>query len=166
MIFATASAIRFFTIGTAFWATRSQIVQAWTPPDRDLSPSDFIKASTIAGGITGGLSALVFRGRSNYLPATFMFSLFGYAGQTAYNSYLTRGSQTELEPKVGFWKRMSEKAWSPVTVMSDDEYAELLRKKMMRVDVEILILDDRIEALKKEQQALNAEETASASSNT
>ena len=108
--------------------------------------------------------ALLFRGRSNALPGALMFSLFGLLGQSAHNRYSARKATVELEPKVGFWRRMSEKAWSPVTVMSDEEYAELLQRKMMKVDVEIAILDDRIASLRKEQQVYDAQKAAAATS--
>ena len=164
LLFATASSIQTFTVGSTFWATRSGILQAWIPPNQEPTPSDLTKVSTAAGGITGGAIALLFRGRSNVIPGAVMFSLFGFLGQAAHDSYLARKAAPVLEAKVGFWRRMSEKPWSPVTVMTDDEYAELLRKKMMRVDVEIAILDDRIEALKKEQQVYDAEKAATAAS--
>lgn len=86
-----------------------------------------------------------------------MFSIFGFVAQTTSNRILARNADVDVRPQTGFWKRMSEKAWSPVTVMGDEEYAELLRRKLMRLDVEIAILDDRIAAVKKEQQTYEAE---------
>lgn len=70
----------------------------------------------------------------------------------AYNRYALQQENPAQEPTMGFWRRLSERSWSPVKVMSDEEYAELLQQKMMKVDVEIAILDDRIAALRKEQQ--------------
>lgn len=78
-----------------------------------------------------------------------MFSLFGYLGQTTY-SKVSSPRDVSAEPKMGFWKRMSEKSWSPVKVMSNEEYAELLKEKMMKVDVEIALLDDKIAALREQ----------------
>lgn len=40
--------------------------------------------------------------------------------------------------------------WSPVKVLSDDEYEHLLREKLLRVDADIAILDESIEAVKAE----------------
>ena len=80
-----------------------------------------------------------------------MFSLFGFLGQTAFNSLSAR-REILRDPKPGFWKRMSEKSWSPVTVMSDEEYVEMLKEKMLKVDVEISILDDKMAALRKEEK--------------
>ena len=85
-----------------------------------------------------------------------MFSLFGFLGQTGHNRLSARPEPGAV-PKQGFWKRMSEKSFSPVTVMSNEEYAEMLRGKLLKVDVEISILDDKIAALKQQQEELEAQ---------
>ena len=110
-----------------------------------------MKASTASGGITGAAMALLTRGRSNVIPGALMFSLFGFLGQIGYNKYNERRDVDE-PPKPGFWKRMSEKSWSPVTVMTNDEYTEMLKEKMLKIDVEISILEDRIQALREQQK--------------
>ncbi len=81
-----------------------------------------------------------------------MFSLFGCVGQLAYNRF-TVPRDLEVESKPGFWRRMSERSFSPVTILSNDEYAEMLREKLLRVDAEIAVIDDKIAALRKEQDA-------------
>lgn len=78
-----------------------------------------------------------------------MWSLFGCMGQVTYNSFSARPA--EQQPKEKFWKRMAEKSWSPVTFMSNEEYVEILREKMLKVDVEVAVLDDKIAALQKQQ---------------
>lgn len=87
-----------------------------------------------------------------------MIGLFGGIGQAIYNSS-SRSQVTDDEPKPGFWKRMSEKGWSPMRMMTNEEYAEMLREKMLKVDVEISILDDKIVALRKQpkHEAANAD---------
>ncbi len=152
-LFASASGIQTFALGTTFWATRSTIVEAWTPANHQLPAGDLTKASTISGGITGGAVALLMRGRANVLPGILMFSIFGFAGQVTSNWLARPRGITDGPPKQSFWRRMSEKAWSPVTVMSDEEYAKMLKEKMLRVDAQLSILDDRMAALRKVQEA-------------
>jgi hypothetical protein len=65
-------------------------------------------------------------------------------------------------PDDGFWMRMGRKSWFPARVMTDQEYSDLLKEKMLKLDVEISIIDDRIAALRK-QQALEAGEASSTS---
>lgn len=64
-----------------------------------------------------------------------------------------RDRQTDAGP--GFWRRMSERSFSPVTVLTNEEYAQMLRKKQLKLDVEISIIDDKIAALK----AMEAQQT-------
>lgn len=93
-----------------------------------------------------------------------MFSLFGFLGQHTY-AKLSAPRDAAKDAKPAFWRRMSEKSWSPVTVLSNEEYVEMLKEKMLKVDVEVSILDDKIAALRKEQERLD-EQTSRATSST
>ncbi|KAK0257415.1 hypothetical protein LTS09_007890 [Friedmanniomyces endolithicus] len=154
LLFATAASIQTFALGTTFWACRSTIIQT-TLSGKQL-PSDLLKASSIAGGLSGGLIAAITRGRRNVLPATLMWSLFGGIGQLAYNGYASGSAARQNRPPEDFWTRMAKQSWFPLKALSNEEYAEMLREKMLKVDVEIALLDDRIAAMGKQQQ----EETA------
>lgn len=48
-----------------------------------------------------------------------------------------------------------------VSHLTDEQYAEMLRERKLKVDVEIAILDDKIAAIKKDQAVLPVEEQAS-----
>ena len=52
--------------------------------------------------------------------------------------------------------RFGESKWSPYTVFTDAEYADMLRQQMLGVDVEISVLDDDIAALRRELEASKA----------
>lgn len=105
----------------------------------------------MAGGLTGGAVAFITRGRSNVVPGAVMMCLFGCLGQLAANKYNTPGD-VSTGPKQGFWRRMSEKSFSPVTVLTNEQYAEMLREKMLKLDVEISIIEDKISALESLQR--------------
>lgn len=62
----------------------------------------------------------------------------------------------------GFWQRMSEKSWTPFKVLSNEEYANMLKEKMLKIEVEISIIDDKIAALKSQQEVENTREVQSA----
>lgn len=79
-----------------------------------------------------------------------MFTIFGAGGQHIYNRW-TAPKDLDAEPKKNFWKRMSERSWTPFRVLSNDEYAEMLREKVLKLDVEIAVLDDKIVGLKEQQ---------------
>lgn len=44
-----------------------------------------------------------------------------------------------------------------VSRLSNDEYAQMLKERKFKIDVEIALLDDKIEALKKNQATKPAE---------
>lgn len=95
--------------------------------------------------------AALFRGRSHVLPGAVMFTLFGFLGQTTYNK-LAASSYVDTGPKKGFWARVAERKWSPMKVLSNEEYAEMLRERQLKIDMEIALIDDKIAALRTEQE--------------
>lgn len=149
ILFAGASGLQTFAIGTTFWTIRSATLSAWTPSHLTPSSGDTMRASAISGGITGGALAAIMRGRSNVLPGAIMFSLFGTAGQWAYNSTFGSPKLESEGPKKNFWERVGERSWSPMKVLSNEEYATMLRERQLKVDVEIAVIDEKIAALKK-----------------
>lgn len=81
-----------------------------------------------------------------------MFSLFGFAGQSLYNYLDAQHSAVATQPKENFMQRLAKKKWSPMSVLSDEDYEAMLQEKMLRLDVDISLLDDRIAQLKKQMQ--------------
>jgi len=77
-----------------------------------------------------------------------MFSLFGFTGQYVY-SMLDREADTESAKKVTWAQWMGSWKWSPFSVLDDSQYDELLREKMLKVDVELSLLEEKIAELKK-----------------
>jgi len=170
-----------FGIGSTYWGIRSAILdqvglENWWRltrgqpllPRTDLgpSPSQRVFASTISGGSTGCILALLVRGPRNAIPATIMFSLYGYGGQLAYNwldaknSKVVKTAQSMKEKgqeEVPFLQKIAKSKWSPMSVLNDDEYERLMGEKLLRVEAEIALIDDKIEGLRKKQEELNAQ---------
>ncbi|KAK4959173.1 hypothetical protein LTR10_003973 [Elasticomyces elasticus] len=157
-LFATAASIQTFALGTTFWACRSAILQTGFVAEQ--TPTDFVKASSLAGGVSGGLIAILTRGRRNVIPATLMWSVIGGVGQIGYARYSEGAIARKDLPKEDFWTRMAKRSWFPLKVLSDDEYAEMLREKMLKVDVEIAVLEDKIAALRGQQTAVSGQADA------
>jgi len=153
-LFALASGIQWFTLGTTFWASRGFILHAWGKDK--VGPREKVFASAIAGGI-GGTAGGLLRGRSNILPGSIMFAVFGAAGQALYNTADARNS--ELAEKGEFEKRNSflNSKWSPMKVLSDSEYENMLREKLLRVNAQIALVDENIQALGAQKRELAAE---------
>lgn len=86
-----------------------------------------------------------------------MFSIFGLLGQTIYNSMDAQHTQElQLAATEGkkadstFWRRVADSKWGPMKVLSDEEYQNMLREKLLRVNAEIALVDESIERLREE----------------
>ena len=85
--------------------------------------------------------------RKNILPGTIVFAIFGALGQSAYNFANSREGRRDPDKQgQGSWLNSR---WSPVKVLSDDEYGKILEEKLLRLNVEIAFLDEDIESVKK-----------------
>ncbi|KAI4168558.1 MAG: hypothetical protein LQ348_007464 [Seirophora lacunosa] len=127
-------------------------------------PEERVLPSTLAGAFTGAAGGAL-RGRANIIPGIIMFSLFGYTGQRAYN--FLDAPQPTPPPRAAtadsphppspdddddadqpLWKRVLNSKYSPMKVLSDEQYEHLLREKLVRVDAEIAIVDEQIGKVK------------------
>ncbi|KAL8867235.1 MAG: hypothetical protein Q9198_008591 [Flavoplaca austrocitrina] len=122
-------------------------------------------------------------GRANVIPGIIMFSLFGFAGQYIYNALDARHHNTRGEPSTPtmrikpsskadydtstmqaakpeepLWKRVLNSKWSPMKVLSDEQYEKILREKLLRVEAELAIVDDDIERVKRREQRTHRDE--------
>ncbi|THZ42100.1 hypothetical protein D6C90_05387 [Aureobasidium pullulans] len=163
LLFALGSSIQWFGLGTTFWGTRSFIFQAWDT-GKGLTRSDKVSASTIAGGVAGsGVGLLTHTGGPrNAIPGAIMFSLFGFLGQTVSNRFDKSDMPVSDEPQLNFWQKFASLKWMPVTVLNDGEYENMLRERQLKLEAEIALVDERIEALKAQNaQAVPAKTSAS-----
>jgi hypothetical protein len=83
------------------------------------------------------------------VPGAIVFALFGAAGQALYNRADARHSEQNLA-SVDAEKTWYNSKWSPVKVLSDKEYETILQEKLLRVEAELAILVENLEALRKE----------------
>lgn len=141
-----------FALSSSYYASRLVALKAFKTED-EVQPADKVKASTIAGGIAGMVGGVI-RGPKNIVPGMICFSLFGCLGQVAANAVNWKPS---TQPATeGFLKSK----WSPVTFLTDEEYEKILEEKLLRVEVEIAIVNDNIKELREaEEQARKQPET-------
>ncbi|EKG16389.1 hypothetical protein MPH_06358 [Macrophomina phaseolina MS6] len=172
--------VQWFTAGSVYWATRSAILhrrglQAWLDVKRGSRPHlskadsfsqyEKVKASTIAGGFSGGIVAAVTRSRSHIIPGAIMFSLFGFAGQHIYDfldsRHVARSNDATVDKQAdgkNWLRKLADSRFSPVKVLSEEEYEHMLREKLLKVDVEIALVDEGIEKLRQQSQTPNQPE--------
>ncbi len=90
-----------------------------------------------------------------------MFTLFGLIGQAIFNALDTRqpaasGSASANSSGLGsFWRSLGGSKWTPFTVLSDEDYEAMLKEKLLRVDAEIAMIDEKIEQLKQMPDTLD-----------
>jgi hypothetical protein len=71
-----------------------------------------------------------------------MWGVLGAGGQMIVN----HSEASKTKPKAegpGFWSRLN-----PLRKLTDDEYLEMMREKILKLDVEIALIDDRIAELR------------------
>lgn len=87
-----------------------------------------------------------------------MFSIFGFAGQALYNSYdkSAQPVSPDAPPQRNFLQRLADRKWTPFTVLTDAEYEDMLKEKLLRIEAELSVVDDRIAELKVKDAQMKA----------
>lgn len=85
-----------------------------------------------------------------------MFALLGATGQVIYNRADARQSALVEEPKKSMKDSWLNSKWSPMKVLSDSEYEDMLREKLLRVNAEIALIDENIERLRVQEREMMA----------
>jgi hypothetical protein len=89
------------------------------------------------------------------IPGAIMFAIFGATGQALYNVVDARKSrlvESGEKPKNSWL----DSKWSPVKVLTDTEYENMLQEKLLRVNAEIALIDENIEALRAQEREMAA----------
>ncbi|KAF2873835.1 hypothetical protein BDV95DRAFT_567846 [Massariosphaeria phaeospora] len=185
-LFAIGTGLQWFAIGTTFWGVRASVLDRhrilnWWNMTRgapvvtraNLTPStqDKVSASTISGAFTGASLAFLFRGARGYrnvIPGTIMFSLFGFCGQHAYQYLDKRNTEAvmkkveakeDVKVKENFLERISKSKWSPMTALTDEQYESMMNEKILKIEAEIALIDERIEGFRRNQKELERSQT-------
>lgn len=81
------------------------------------------------------------------VPGAIIFSLLGYFGQSVFNrvdAWQLENAQSATKPLM---QRMADSKWIPLRALSDQEYRDMLSEKLLGIEAEIALLDDKIEEL-------------------
>jgi len=85
--------------------------------------------------------------RANILPGAAMIGLMGLAGQSGYNLF-SEAQRSESSPRRSIMQRLTESEWAPLKALSDQQYEEMLQQKLLKIDVELSMIDEKIATLK------------------
>ncbi|BCS19963.1 uncharacterized protein APUU_20395A [Aspergillus puulaauensis] len=145
VIHSISHGIHWFACGTSFWWLRGNILNVYY--EDKATPKQRTYASAVSGGISGGVVTRLMGGR--LVPGLVIFSLLGYAGQASYNAVdRWQLGQANMQSKP-FLDRLAESKWVPLKSLSDDEYRGILGEKLLSIEAEIALIDDKIEELEK-----------------
>lgn len=78
------------------------------------------------------------------LPGFIVFSLLGYVGQKSYNAIDTWQMEQPDAPSKPIIQRMADSKWIPLKSLSDDDYRRILNEKMLSIEAEIALVDEKI----------------------
>jgi hypothetical protein len=73
----------------------------------------------------------------------------GYLGQRSYNAVDEWHLQNNKRPTKPLAQQIAESRWIPIKALSDEQYKEILSEKLLSVDAEIALLDEKIEKLRE-----------------
>ncbi|KAJ5990405.1 hypothetical protein N7499_010920 [Penicillium canescens] len=142
--------IHWFACGSTFWWLRSNIIKLHYQDKA--SPKERTYVSALCGGVAGGSVTKLMGGR--LVPGAIIFSLLGYCGQSVFNrvdAWQMANANNSSKPLV---QRMAESKWIPLRTLSDEEYRGMLGEKLLSVEAEIALLDDKIAELEKSRPVL------------
>jgi len=81
-----------------------------------------------------------------------MIGLLGFAGQAGYNMVsAAQPSPSSPRPSI---VQLTESKWVPLKALSDQQYEEILQEKLLKVEVEISMIDEKIATLKATERDL------------
>ncbi|EPE10978.1 hypothetical protein F503_06073 [Ophiostoma piceae UAMH 11346] len=149
VLFSLVTGAQWFALSSSYYAARMTVLQEMGR-QKTITSSDKIKASALAGATAGAVGGAL-RGPRNILPAIAVFSLVGAGGQVIFNRM---PSEAAAEPDTA--KSWLDSKWSPVKPLTDDEYTEFIDEKILKIDVEISLVDDKLAELRAAKAAREA----------
>ncbi|KIW63670.1 hypothetical protein PV04_08655 [Phialophora macrospora] len=136
LAYTSLAATQWFTAGTTFFYCRGVLLSGPLSNDKSLHK---IAASGMAGSCSGAVAAS-FLPRGSVVTGSIMLGVLAAVSQTGLIAM--QGSSPFSGVASGFRNKIA--ALSPMKSLSDQEYEDLLLDKLLKVDVEIAVLDDQI----------------------
>ncbi|KAJ5166007.1 hypothetical protein N7492_006303 [Penicillium capsulatum] len=140
VIHSISCGIHWFGCGSTYWWLRSNIIKHHF--QGQASPQERSYVSALCGGISGGVVTRLMGGR--LIPGLVIFSLLGYSGQSAFNRIDAWQMEKAQSPSKPLLARIAESKWIPLRHLSDEEYRAILSEKLLGIEAEIALLDEKI----------------------
>jgi hypothetical protein len=91
-------------------------------------------------------------GPRNIIPAAIMFAAIGAGGQALYNRADEQVAESAESTATNRMQTFLNSKWSPMRPLSSSEYETMLRERLLRVNADIALIDENIEALKAREK--------------
>ncbi|KAL3467801.1 hypothetical protein BJX64DRAFT_123421 [Aspergillus heterothallicus] len=153
VITAIASGVQWFGVGTSFWWLRSNILKIYYEDKATNRQRTY--TSTVSMAIAGSSVTKLLNNRVLIIPSAIIFSLCGCIGQASYNAIDNWQLGQANVPSKPFLDRVAESKWIPLKSLSDDEYRHILSEKLLTIEAEIALIDDKIEELQRDKLAVS-----------
>lgn len=83
------------------------------------------------------------------IPGVVVFSILGYIGQHSYNAVDRWQMERANTPSKHMAQRIADSKWIPIKSLSDDHYRGILSEKLLSIEADIAIVDEKIEELQR-----------------
>ncbi|KAE8154651.1 hypothetical protein BDV25DRAFT_147220 [Aspergillus avenaceus] len=150
VIHSISCGIQWSACGTSFWWLRSNILKLHYKDQASSKQRAYVSA--LSGGIAGGAVTRLMGGR--LVPGVVVFSLLGYVGQSSYNVIDRWQLEQANMPSKPIIQRIADSKWIPLKTLSDDDYRGILNEKLLSIEAEMAILDEKIEELEKSKSLI------------
>jgi len=148
-----AAGVQCFMLGSTFWFSRT-LLRNNASEANPLSRREELLHSFLAGSFAG-MAGGALRGRSNVIPGAVVVGIMGLGGQASYTAFERMAEKpAESRPLLD---RLSSSKWWPLKSISDADYETELTEKVIGLEAEMAMIDERIVTLK--QAHLKSSET-------
>ncbi|KAK4924003.1 hypothetical protein LTR66_016483 [Elasticomyces elasticus] len=142
------------TAAAAYATTRGLSASLWSISQGDIrrkleGTKGDLFSSTVAGSVAGAAFGAVRGGRALVRPSALVWAAAGFSGQGLISTATAFGLGAESAgPREPLLSRLAQKSWWPLKQISDEEYEAELNDKIIGLEVEIAMINDKIAALK------------------
>ncbi|ORY96201.1 hypothetical protein BCR43DRAFT_524339 [Syncephalastrum racemosum] len=157
-----AFAVTFLMVRETFAASQRKKNPLYGLKDSETRDFDDLMSSTLAGVTTGGLLSAIARGPRGVPSGAVIYGGVCAAGQAVYtaankwrqDTILRKQREEETgiianEPKKSFWDYFEMPSWSPIRMISNTEYDDMLDTQLKNLEAEIEELEKLIKQNKK-----------------
>ncbi|PHH73559.1 hypothetical protein CDD82_5386 [Ophiocordyceps australis] len=142
VILGLSGCIYWFTLGTTFSLSKETYLRVFASQE-SATPGTKTMASAVGGSVAGAVNGLL-RGPRTILPSMAFGGGLGTVGQAIANWMANRPVKEKTD---SIWLR-----WLHLKKLSDAEYLDVLHEKLLKVEAEIAVIDDKIAALQRGEE--------------